>query len=302
MPRKKTEPKKVKIQKQKQQQRQVVNVVVNQPVKRTRRRYVRRQVVEREPEISAKQLTPVIIQQPVLSQNIPPPPSYPFAEEPKREIKSPIDIFQDLKAQAEPLFTPKKDYLVETEFIVPVQQGEKLTNEGHGIFFQENLKDMALNDKKDNFQQASLANIDYVPPSYELSPERDIAALTNKAFMDITESFIGNEKEEKKKYKIRIPHKELVNDFKLYAKDESEVQGKTSEEIANFIKDTMENEKINAKEFRKKYMLTGQKAKERYKIMKFKESEYNKQYAEKEESVKMKTTNPLYEMVQSTTK
>lgn len=255
-----------KSQKQKQQQKQVVNVVINQPVKKAKRKYKRRipKMEEEQLQISAKQLSPVFIQPPVTSQYMPmqqsqqPLQTIFQPEQPKKQIKSAIDIFEEFPiATAEPLYIPKEDYLKETDFIMPVDNLDKknnLVDESFGIYYEQVLKDTDIHDMNEEFKRASLANVDKTPTPFELSKERDVMAFYDKK-PDL------EKKPEKREYKIKKPSRRQINNFKLYAIDQSLTEMSDSE-ISNFIMDTMRTEGLTIQEFNSKYMDMRRKEKE----------------------------------------
>lgn len=253
-----------KSQKQKQQQKQVVNVVINQPVKKAKRRYARRPKQPpqppREPEISAKQLSPVFIQPPVTSQYIPmqqiqqPLQTIFQPEQPKKQIQSAIDVFEEFpKSTAEPLFIPKQDYLKETDFIMPVDKLDEKNNlidESFGVFYKQTLKDTDIHDMNEEFKRASLANVDKTPPPFEISKERDVIAFYDKK-SDL-------EKEEKpevyKTYKTYKINKKLIQDFRnAYAGSVDFPEGLSTDDniVKEIIKEYLDTNEMSINDFRK---------------------------------------------------
>lgn len=261
-------------QKQSQKVVQTVNVIVADKSKRSRSPRKRR--AKREPEvetISSKTLAPVFIQPPVVSQQpqypttlptemyvVPQPTGMKLGHGEKKAVVADISP-EDIRPAAEPLKQSKKEMIDDIVFVQPVAHTkDNNVPEGYGVFFDQPLKDTDLHAAEK--PTLSLADVDRVTPAYEEDADRDVAAYT------------AAPESGKKKYATRDPTKQMVNDFKLYARDES-MRSLPDFAIFNYIKDTMEQEGITAKQFAKQYTHTSEKARKRYALGKYKQEQYD---------------------------
>lgn len=272
----KTQPKKKETTEKIEPNIQTVNVYVDGKTARTSA--PRRRQARREPQIetiSSKTLAPVFIQPPVVSQQ----PQYPTTlptemyvvpqptgmklghGEKKAIVADAVTQMEDLRPRAEPLKKTKHDTTDDILFEEPVANTkDNNVPEGLGVFFNQPLKDTNLQAAEKH--TASLADVDRVTPAYEEDADRDVAAYT------------AAPESGKKKRAVQEPRKQLINDFKLYARDES-MRSLPDFAISNYIKDTMEQEGITAKQFAKQYMHTSKKQRERYAAGKYKQEQYD---------------------------
>lgn len=259
-------------QKQKQSQKvvQTVNVIVGQRRKRTAgtSSYRRKQEPQIE-TISAKTLAPVFIQPPVTSQlpqypitlptemyTVPQPTSMKIGTNIKNAVVEQVSV-DDIRPMAEPLRKSKKEMLDDTVFVEPIAKSkENNIPEGYGVFYNQPLKDTDLQaERKPTF---SLSAVDYIPPSYVEDANRDIAAYSMT----------------KEKQAIREPSRELINDVKLYARDEK-IRNLPDSAISDYIKKIMESEGITAKKFRKDYTYEKERQRKKYHLGKYKQEQYD---------------------------
>lgn len=330
MPRKKSVKQKVS-----QKVVQTVKVIVGDTGKKRRRAGGRRKP-RQEPEvetISSKTLAPVYIQPPVA------PPSYPFdmsvmpsvaasiAAQKRAAESSTVKlteqmavVFEDNEPKAVTLFPTAKEQLAETDIVVPVDKlPENPTTsvdsnipieESYNVFYDQPLYDTDMAPKKDEFG-ITLADVDKTPPAYVLDPSRDIAAINSelednlkKAREEVNIRKKIKKEESKRKYKMREATAELANDLILYAKDPS-LRNMSREAAISFITSKRQELGISAKQFRKMYILSKEKAKQVRDIQKTKSTLFDIQYAQPTDvpqSMSLRIDNPLYNIVQSTTK
>ena len=334
MPRKKSVKQKVS-----QKVVQTVKVIVGDTGKKRRRAGGRRKP-RQEPEvetISSKTLAPVYIQPPVA------PPSYPFdmsvmpsvaasiaaqrraAESSKAGLPEQMaGVFEDYRPKSETLFPTAFEQLAEKDVVVPVavvvdKLRENPTTsvdsnipieESYNVFYDQPLYDTDMAPKKDEFG-ITLADVDKTPPAYVLDPSRDIAAINSelednlkKAREEVNIREEIEKEESKRKYKMRETSAELANDLILYAKDPS-LRNMSREAAISFITSKRQELGISAKQFRKMYILSKEKAKQVRDIQKTKSTLFDIQYAQPTDvpqSMSLRIDNPLYNIVQSTTK
>jgi hypothetical protein len=275
--------KKIIKQKQKQQVSQKVNVKVivgDKSGKKPRRQYRRRAESQVE-TISSKTLAPVFIQPPVVSLQSN------NADMPRSSVTLPSEVFvasqpiaqeskgkrlggipktaEDLRPMAEPLKKSKADILRDTDF---VEIDRSNVPEGYGMFYDNPLKDTEL--KNQEMDRASLSNIDYVPPSYVEDRRRDIMAYSSP--LDTAQMVYDEETPVvKRKYTIRKPTAQQINDYQLYAFDDA-VRNMSPEEAGKDMRDKMESEGLSAPEFFKKYADKKKKARQQYAMRTIKKS------------------------------
>lgn len=258
-------------------------------------------------------------------------------------VKLPEDmagVYEDLRPAAQPLFPTASEQLAEKQLVVPVakEKKEKKKNfvisdkpprgivsgenpttavdsnipveESYGVIFDQPTKDTVLGPQKDEFG-VTLEDVDKTPPAYVLDPSRDIAAINSelednlkKAREEVNIREEIEKEESKRKYKMREASAELANDLILYAKDPS-LRNMSREAAITFITSKRQELGISAKQFRKMYILSKEKAKQVRDIQKTKSTLFDIQYAQPTDvpqSMSLRIDNPLYDIVQSTTK